>query len=263
MAYSLRFPIGYNEAASKSSAGNSMPMIGIQAVSVMAGSSAAGLRTSGTGNWVWLPIPIEGISTEHAQNWGEESASALKSGISSILGGFAGEEGFFDKLGGAWKAGTNALKPGDVAGMAGELATNKFGVAGITGRLLQQSIMAYQGPTYRSFKFNWDLKPVTRIESTTIRDIILHFQKHSMPRLQNANSLARHYKVPHLFEITFAPKEGLPELKVCNLQNVEVKWGGEKYNVFRGTNMPTAVSLGLSFTEMELLHIKDFDEVPI
>ena len=257
MAYSLIFPQGYNDSVTSSSAGSTMPMIGIQAVAVGKGSSAADLKTTGTGNWVWLPIPVEGVSTEHAQNWGEESASAMKSGISAMIGGLSsGDNGI--NWGAGAKAAGNLMNYGDVKGTISEFIGEKFGVAGITGRLLQQSIMAYQGPSYRSFKFSWDLKPTSRKESSIVESIVTHFQRHSMPRLQNKNGLARHYKVPHLFEITFAPRDGLPKLKVCNLQNVEVKWGGEKYNVFTESNHPTAVTLGLSFTEMELLHIEDF-----
>ena len=88
--------------------------------------------------------------------------------------------------------------------------------------------------------------------------LVNFFRFYSSPFLQNTTPLARLYKVPHVFKIKFAPGDvGLPEIKVSALKNIDVKYGGEKYNVFKVTGKPVTVDVGLTFAEMELLSNKD------
>ena len=234
-----------------------MPMIGFQAVEIGSGSSVAQLITKNTENWVWLPIPPEGISTDYAQNWGGETANAMKAGISSIVGAVSGGGSISDMFGNS-----GIFSTGSVGGVMKEALANKFGAAGITGRLMQQSFMSYQGPNYRSHAFSFTLKPQSEQESTNIERIIDFFKFYSAPFQKQTSSLARLYKVPHIFVIDFAPKEfkeGMPQYKVSALDKIDVKYGGEKFNVFKDTSKAVTIEIGLSFKEMDLLDQKDFN----
>lgn len=247
------FPMNYGKADSID-----IPMMGFEAVKIGTGSSAAGLKLEFSGNWAWLPIPPEGVSTQYGQNWGEETANALKTGISSLVSSFSPGASAGDIMGGLGSAVSGLLNPANVGGMLQEYAAGKFGAAGVTGRMMQQAFMSYSGPTYREHSFSFSLKPVRKEESDVIDALVNFFRFYSSPLLQNTTPLARLYKVPHVFKIKFAPGDvGLPEIKVSALKNIDVKYGGEKYNVFKTTGKPVTVDISLTFAEMELLSNKD------
>ena len=62
---SLVFPEDYGEKHGK---GN-IPMIGFQAIEIEAKSDVANLGVTPLQEWVWLPVPIEGLSTAYENAW--------------------------------------------------------------------------------------------------------------------------------------------------------------------------------------------------
>ena len=263
MAKHYIFPSGYGQP---DQANENVPMVGFQPLKIGDGSSIGDLRTDGINEWVWLPMPTEGIATSYQQNWADSEPGAMKAGISKLVSmgtnKLAGEEG--GEGGGA--SGLNIFgSVKDTFGKGGLLETGlqqAVGVSGITSRLLQQTYMAYSGPTYRTHAFSFTLMPQSADESETIEKIVNFFKYYSQPILQNNSVLARQYKVPHIFQIAFAPKKGLPGINPSALSQVDAKFGGEKYNIFASTKHPTSVTLTLSFKEMELL-ARDIKDKPM
>jgi len=249
---SLIFPENYGKAES-----TDIPMIGFQALEIATSSSIGDLDVDETGNWSWLPIPIEGVSTGYAQGWeegtGNMAALAVKKGVGDLwekITGGGGTQSNSEQGGQKTSAGSEVLE--NIGGIVKELAGAKLGTGvGITRRLLEQSYVSYSGPGYRSHEFSFSLKPKSKSESETIEKIILFFKKHSAPTLLGGDDApARLYKTPHLFQIKFAPDAGLFKIGASACTSIGVKYGGEKYNTFKDSDMPVQVDLSLSFKEM-------------
>jgi hypothetical protein len=238
-----------------------VPGIRFEALEIGTGRTAGELDATRTGNTVWLPMPQGGHQTSYQQGWSE--GGGMKAGLSSFLSGIMnstkksqGQDGS-DTGGGAGediKQNTGTI---DWAGVLGEGAKSAAGIAGLTGRVLAQSFMAYSGPGYRSHSFEFSLKPESENDSTEIENIVKFFKENSAPALMPTTELARIYKVPNVFEITFVPNAGLHKIKASALETIEVKYGGEKYNIFKDDQMPVQVDISLNFKELEILNKKD------
>ena len=76
-------------------------------------------------------------------------------------------------------------------------------------------------------------------------------------------NILRLYKTPHLFEIKFAPaklQKSLPRIGNSALTGFDVKYGGDKFNVYEEDKRPSEVNITLSFKEMKILSRKDIDD---
>ena len=249
---SLVFPEDYGTAHS-----TDIPMVGFHAVEIASGSDIGNLDTKTTGNWSWLPIPIEGVSTGYEQGWEEATGNMM------ALAAQKGIAGLATKLMGGGEVRSHPDHPEQKTTSGGETLENIGGAikefmaaktglgTGITRRLIEQSYVSYSGPGYRSHEFSFSLRPKSKSESEIIEKIILFFKKHSAPTLLGGTAdIARLYKTPHLFEIKFAPDAGLFRIGASACTSVGVKYGGEKYNTFKDSDMPVQVDLSLSFKEM-------------
>ena len=250
---SLIFPENYGKAES-----TDIHMVGFHALEIATSSDIGSLDTNETGNWSWLPIPTEGVSTGYEQGWeeatGNMAAIAAQKGVGKLItkltlgGGVV--QSHPDHPEQKTTAGGETLE--NIGGAVQEFLAAKSGLGtGITRRMLEQSYVSYSGPGYRSHEFSFSLKPKSKSESETIEKIILFFKKHSAPTLLGGTAaIARLYKTPHLFQIKFAPDAGLFKIGASACTNVGVKYGGEKYNTFKDSDMPVQVDLSLSFKEM-------------
>ena len=251
----LIFPKSYEKEL-----GARVPAIRFEALKIGSGAAIGNLDISPTGNTVWLPMPQGGHKTSYQQGWSEESSH--KAGLSSFLSGIMnstkksqGQAG--SDTGGAGEDIKQNVGTIDWAGVLGEGAKSAAGIAGLTGRVLAQSFMAYSGPGYRSHSFEFSLKPESKDDSTEIENIVKFFKENSAPMQGNVSGLARLYKVPNVFNITFEPNAGLHRIKPSALETIEVKYGGEKYNIFKDDQMPVQVDISLNFKELEILNKED------
>ena len=267
---SLVFPENYTNGSWGSSDDWAwMPMVGFQAIEIKADSGVANLNVEPLGEWAWLPIPIEGLTTQYSNAWESSTvnmaAAAAQAGISMLVdtmtGGGGGGRTHPDHDDQATNAGAIDLQ--SVGGAIKEFVTAKAGLGtGVTRRMLEQSFVSYSGPEYRQHDFSFSLKPTSKSESELIEKIILFFKKHSAPELLGGTAdVVRLYKTPHLFEIKFAPNTGLFKIAASACTNVGVKYGGEKYNTFYDSDQPIQVDLSLQFKEMTLHDAKSFPSV--
>jgi len=147
------------------------PMIGFEALMVSPAATASELKSINTGNWVWLPVPPDGLSTQYQQNWGEAAVGAGKAMagqvLSKILSPTTGTEaagGQGDKPVGAVQVeGVEQLKD-----VGGQLAKKFLGTEGITGRIMEQAFISYSGPGYRQHSFRFSVRPKDEIDSIVI-----------------------------------------------------------------------------------------------
>ena len=236
-----------------------VPGIRFEALEIGTGRVAGDLDVTWTGNTVWLPMPQGGHKTSYQQGWSE--SASVKGGLTSFIGGIVGDtyKAVGDFVGG--ESAGESIKPNtgttDWSGVAGEAWKESKGHGGLTGKVLAQSFMSYSGPGYRSHSFAFSLKPESKNDSTEIENIVKFFKENSAPMQGNVSGLARIYKVPNVFEITFHPNAGLHKFKPSALETVEVKYGGEKYNIFKDGQMPVQVDISLNFKELEILNKED------
>ena len=262
-----RFPSVMNKAGSGMT--DKIPMIGFHAVKISNDSNVAELKTEATQEWAWLPVPPEGVSTQYPQGWDEQTASAMGSGISQLY------SKFFETAGTATaspnnRGNSNVDSVGGVAGTAIDVGIEKAKAAlgagaGINQRVLEQAFISYSGPGYRSHTFSFSMKPESKADAKNIREIVQFFKFHSAPLLKrNTGGLVRLYDTPHLFEMRLWPTalmENMFMFKASALTDVQVKYGGEKFNVTTDDN-PTSVDLSLSFKEMSILSQGDIGKLP-
>jgi len=125
-------------------------------------------------------------------------------------------------------------------------------------RALQQTMTTYGGPGFRSFDWQFPLKPLSAVESAAADAIVNFFKVRSMPKQNMDIEYTRVYNIPDVFKIQFftAFYESPLLFKVghCACTNVAVTYGGDKFTTFAETHAPTEIQLQLSFKELELLN---------
>ena len=124
-------------------------------------------------------------------------------------------------------------------------------------RALQQTMMSYGGPGFRSFQWSFSMKPLSAEESKMAHSIVNFFKVRSMAA-QSDMQFTRVYNLPDVFRIQFYDGSGesqyLDKIGHCACTDVGVTYGGEKYTTFSGTHAPIQIDLSLSFKELELLN---------
>ena len=221
---------------------------------------------------VILPIPGAPAVT-YSQGWETEQkglvGSLIQTGINAMNEPDTGSAGnphrdvpnigerIFNSVSKDFKTATDGV--GDM-GDIGKLIVAKvlggnIGAQSQGKAIFDESFAVYGGPAYRTFAFNFSLMPLSLKDAETIRDIIKFFKINSAPK-QIAANLARIYELPKAFGITYhnkgKPNQFMNRIGKCALTNIGVTYGGDKFNVFDGTDVPVQIELSLSFTELQL-----------
>lgn len=263
------------------------PMIRFTAKRIQTGSSLTKIVLGASLGSVWLPIPPEGISTMHPQNWGEQDQNLGQATIGKFIADYqnavadtsgrtphvdrkpvTGISGFASRIADATNAGiARAMgEGGEMDQVLKGYALNKLGVVNFDQRVAEQSIVSYTGPSYREHSFNFQLRPTSPREANDIELIQNMFLMNSSPRLLGANSILRLYELPAVWEISFhvgaKVHKGITGLTASALTGFDVKYGGEKYNVFHGTfGYPVQTDMTLQFKELKLMDRNIYEEM--
>ena len=188
------------------------------------------------------------------------AASAAADFGSKAWSGLQGAAG--DLPGAGAKA--NAAGAGVVNEMMG-MATTAPGIGTVVSaaqfslgfRALQQTMTSYSGPGFRSFQWQFSMKPLTSAESTAALGICNYFKTRSMPA-QSDMQFTRVYNLPDVFKVQFFTgyEESMWISKVghCACTDVSISYGGDKFTTFAGSHAPTQIDLSISFKELELLN---------
>ena len=191
---------------------------------------------------------------------GSEAISAVGSLGSNVMGGL---KTLASDLPGA-AAAANTAGAGVVNEMMGFGATTPGVSAIIAGaqydlgiRAVNQTMMSYGGPGFRSFSWSYSLKPLSPQEASTAQGIVDFFKVRSMPA-QSEIQFTRIYNLPDVFRIQFFNVDGesqwISKIGHCACTDVNVTYGGDKFTTFAGTHSPVQVDITLSFKELELLN---------
>jgi hypothetical protein len=208
---------------------------------------------------ITLPIP-GGINDRNAADWGSNSISELQRAftnisISAITGG--SESGVDATRTEAERAvgDQGSLEAGIVSKFA-ELAT---GATNILSRQYGAVVNAnmellFNGPSLRTFTFNFRFTPRQPKEAVAVRTIIRNF-KQAMSVKRSKNSLL--LRAPHTFAISYLSKNKdhpyLNKFKECALTDCAVNYTPDgTYMTYEDSSM-TAYELSLTFQELEPL----------
>ena len=248
----------------------------------------------GSPNAVCLPIP-QGLSAAYQNNWDQTevgggtaamaSAGAgimktvaditSKPSITSMVGAAADAAGMM----GAKASGGLARMASDIPGTAGKanaagagvvnemmgMAATAPGLGAVVSaaqfslgfRALQQTMTSYSGPGFRSFQWQYSMKPLSAVESMNALGICNYFKTRSMPA-QSDMQFTRVYNLPDCFKVQFftgnEESPWISKVGHCVCTDVSISYGGDKFTTFAGTHAPTQVDLSLSFKELELLN---------
>ena len=201
-------------------------------------------------------------------------ASAASGGMNvslSDLGGDFSKLGneFVNNLGGFGTAQDLLSKffVSQAAGLAGgNLSVNSL-LAREQGAIFNPNMeLLFNGPTIRSFRFQFKMTPRNQKEGQEVRQIIREFKRSMAPKVtavggpSGSNNLF--LKTPDVFELTYRQgKENhkfLNKFKQCVLQDISVNYTGEGTYATYDDGTPVSIIMDLSFKELEPIYDTDY-----
>ena len=175
------------------------------------------------------------------------------------------------------KSSTSVAAAGSTAAFAGLRALQAAGDLGVDG--LNSAITSnlgvipnphlatvFQGIQPRSFSFRMVLQVSSPDESTALQDVVSKLRKYYLPAISNDKTALSY---PHEVNVSFSeggysfdsPKTPLDKIfafKRCVLENVNVEVGSDGTPAFFHSLEPTAITLDLTFREVEISTANDF-----
>lgn len=126
--------------------------------------------------------------------------------------------------------------------------------------------------TLRTFDFSWNMTPRSETEARNIRRIIRQFkQGMAARRISSSGSTFKAGETsyflgsPNVFKLSYRtaddkPIAGLNRFKLCALTNFSVNYAPSgQWSAFDG-GMPTGVTIGMNFAELEPVYENDYQE---
>lgn len=143
----------------------------------------------------------------------------------------------------------------------------------ITGAIVNPNVeLLFQGPSLRDFPFTFSLIPRDEDEATKVKKIIRAFKQASAVQLSTSQLFL---KSPSVFKITYLTPSptgtnlithpSLNRIKICALKSVSVDYtpAGTYMTYGDDTHTMTAYTVQLSFTELEPIYDKDYENLDL
>jgi hypothetical protein len=146
---------------------------------------------------------------------------------------------------------------GAATGGSADAIAGAFGIA-----VNQFYTILLQGPKYKSYTLSFDLAPRTAGESANIREIIRILRRTAAPELVGPYGMF--WDFPDVVECAFMPQGNgrdtyMYRFKPAVLSSVQARYNPNQSVGFYGaTDAPEAITLSLSFTELEYWLRRDF-----
>ena len=240
---------------------------------------------------IYMNMPNSIQFTESA-SWGGQSLGVGGDAVNRAASGESNAD-FGKKMGGVLVGSAGNIAGGVVGGMLGGLS-QMLGIGGgalvgaLAGENLQRGFesglsikqnpymeMMFSGIDFRSFRFDFVLRPRSTPELDEVCLILKAFREYSRPSWNPAFGGQAFMDYPLEFKIefltldegedafsvndatSFVTNEYLPKLKTCVLSNVETNYTPQSIWAAHKDGAPVAVTLGLSFQETELVMAED------
>ena len=222
---------------------------------------------------IHLPM-LPGISESNSISWGGDKVNPLQLVAGKLAEGAIRGIGEFDftKIADAF-AGTAAdiseitkdelAQQALIAYFAGQaVGANIF--TRTTGSIINPNLeLLFDGPTLRTFNFNFRLTPRSEDEAKIIRKIIKSFKQNSLPQRSSSNLFLLTPNVFRLKYIQGGTNEQHPfmnEIKPCALTSFNVNYAPEgSYMTFRGLPSMTCYEMSMQFSEIQPIYADEID----
>ena len=244
------------------------------------GIGAASKRPAPVLGTIFLPIQ-RGYGDTLACNWGEGEINPLTAMAASISYSTimtAAESGDLGKaaanFGQGIKQGANTILGGEGNAELKQMAAAYFaaqavGMQGFLSRTAGAAInnnleLLFQGPTLRSFSFQFRLTPRSQNESNAIRNIIRAFKINMVPEASQSNLFLN---APRVFDIQYMTTVGggtrlhpfMNKFKRCALKDFSVNYSPDgQYMTYSDGGM-TAYELSMTFAELDPVLANDYE----
>ena len=237
---------------------------------------------------ILLPMPSN-ISDNNAVKYGESRLNSIigaaASGVIGIMESGATEGDFAQKIKTAITEAENTASnvttaAGGLSGIQGfatrKLASSAIGIIGgnitpsqllarTTGEILNPNLeLLFDGPTLRTFRFQFKMVPRSEDEGKQIKKIIRAFKEYMAPRVEGTSIKDTFLRTPSVFELTY--KQGsedhsyLHKFKQCFLESINVDYTGAGVYSTYDDGTPVAMIMDLSFKEIEPVYDVDQNE---
>ena len=196
------------------------------------------------------------------------AAGSMNVSLSDLGGDFSklGNE-FVNNLGGFGTAQDllNKFLVSQTAGLVGgNLSVNSL-LAREQGAIFNPNMeLLFNGPTIRSFRFQFKMTPRSQKEGQEVRKIIREFKRSMAPKVTAVGDNNNHLflKTPDVFELTYRQgKENhkfLNKFKQCVLQDISVNYTGEGTYATYDDGTPVSMIMDLTFKELEPIYDTDY-----
>jgi hypothetical protein len=246
---------------------------------------------------VILPIP-SGIQDNNAISWGDDTMNSMSAGVAGYMINQSGQalmgqaatgglSATLSALGvnispqiannlltlnaaGGITAGNPLLKPAVVSALlknAGYEVSAETILARGAGIVPNSNMeLLFQGPTLRSFGFNWRMSPRSDLEARNVKRIIRFFKQGSSPRKVNSQSGAGAASLflgtPNVFKLSYKTGNeeisGLNKFKICALVNMSVVYAPDGQWASYDKGQPVSLQMSLNFQEIEPVYESDY-----
>jgi len=243
---------------------------------------------------ILLPIPSN-IQDGNATKFGDSSLNSI---AGAALGGIiktmeAGSTLNLGEVGNRINQGLadTANAGGGLAGAQGfvtrSLASKAIGILGANvtadqilarqqGEILNPNLeLLFNGPTLRSFRFQFKMTPRNFDEGQEIKQLIRCIKKNMAPKVKgtnirntpndigdNANNTT-FLKTPNVFELRYRQGNGdhqfLHSFKQCFLESINVNYTGDGTYATYHDGTPVSIIMDLTFKEIEPIYDIDYD----
>ena len=233
------------------------------------------LTDSGFGNpreTFTLPI-IPNIEDTSMTNWGKDEMNFIQGAMGQLsfgtLNNIKTAENFAEAVGKSITEGgeiakklfsTPELKDAVVGYFAGQASGTNVLARG-QGVVINPNLeLLFNGPSLRSFMFNFKLRPRDEDEARECRDMIRAFKKNMNPRRSKGNIFL---KTPSVFKIQYffngEPHPSMNRIKMCALTNFKVGYTPDSNYMTFQDGQVTGYDISLAFNEIFPIYADDQD----
>jgi hypothetical protein len=231
--------------------------------------------------FIYLPIQ-SGIVDSISVDWGNGEINPITAQFANLAMGTIVESGRSNPLEAGQKFLNNFGAISDKLLNSGnsdiqKLVANYFteqaiGTPGLLSRSIGGAInnnleLLFNGPTLRSFTFNFKLTPREPKEAQVIKEIIRVFKKGMSPALSNSGlflSAPNVFKLKYIYTGKGNLKEDHPylnKIKVAALRDFSVNYTPDgNYMTYNGEGSMTQYDLSMTFGEIDPVYAQDYDE---
>jgi hypothetical protein len=229
---------------------------------------------------IYLPIQ-SGIVDSVSVDWGQGEINPITAQFAGLALGTITKAG---TEGASAAAGEFLQNTADIAGrllgsanpeiqklVANEFTQRAIGTPGLLSRSIGGAInnnleLLFNGPTLRSFTFNFKLTPREPEEAKVIKEIIRVFKKGMAPSLSKAGlflGAPNVFKLKYIYTDKGNSKEDHPylnKIKVAALRDFSVNYTPDgNYMTYNGGSM-TQYDLSMTFGEIDPIYAQDYDD---